>query len=410
MNSSMSVSETHKLKNRIGQLFADEKTGAQLFLFAFAVFLCEEALGTTMFQIPGTVYVGLKAVALVLVLGKIVLFDRYKPRDFWIMICLFAVGVLILVSSGYTEAFMWICMLVGAKDVPFRKILQIYLIISVSIVLLAFCASLLGVIENLQYERDVGYIVRNSFGILYTTDFASHIFSIVLVSFYLLKDRLRIYHYIIALVLAGLIYRFCYTRVDVLCIVLLVVVFAGVNIWERSRLLSKKFRVRKKNTALLHWCMPFFAAVMLVLTVLYSSDNRIMYRLDQLLSTRLQLGKQGLSRFGVTLFGQYAPMEGFGSTTVHLRDYFFVDCSYLYIMIRYGIIFLLIVLAVFVLCCRKMQKDYYFIAAIFVISINCMIAHHIVELAYSPFALALLAAIPGLSSGDKLSLWERISE
>ncbi len=407
MNSRTGVAQTRKLSNRISALLADEKTGAQIYLLAFSIFLCGECLGTTMFQIPGRVYVLVKAVAVVLIAIKIILFDQYRARSFWIMVCMLAVGALVIVSSGYTEAFFWICMVVGAKNVPFKKILQIYLIISVSIVLLAFCASLLDVIENLQYERDDGYIVRNSFGILYTTDFASHIFSIVLVAFYLLRDRLRIYHYVIAVVLAVLVYRFCYTRVDVICIFLLIGVFIVVNLWDRGHLLSKKFRTGEKNTLLFRWCMPILAGIMIVLTALYSPDNRIIYRINTILSDRLAYGKLGFTRFSVTLFGQYAPMEGNGSTVIHLKDYFFVDCSYLYVLFRYGLIFLLIVLAVYVLCCRKFRKDYYFLAAVLVISVNCMIAHHLVELAYSPFALALLAAVPDETTEKQRLLWLR---
>ncbi len=395
MNNQTGIAETHKLRNKISMFLEDERAGAQLYLLAFAVFLCEEALGTTMFQIPGTVYAAWKVVAIVLVAAKIILFDRYKPRSFWLMVCMLAVGALIIVASGYTEAFFWIVMVLGAKNVPFKKILQIYLIISVSIVLLAFCASMLDVIQNLQYERDSGYIVRNSFGIVYTTDFASHIFSIILVSFYLLKDRLRIYHYIIAIVLAFLVYRFCYTRVDVICILLLIAVFLGVNLWERGRLLSKKFRTGEKNTLVIRWFMPIIAGIMFLVTYLYSTDNRLLYRIDKLITNRLQYGNLGLHRYGLSLFGQQAEMVGHGGTTVDLKDYFFVDCSYIYIFIQYGILFLLIVLGVYVLCCRKFRTDYYFLAAVVVISVNCMIAHHLVELAYSPFALALLAAVPG---------------
>ncbi len=395
MNSRAGVSETHKFRNRISALLSDERTGAQIYLLAFAIFLCSECLGTTMFQIPGRVYVVAKGAAIILVALKMVLFDRYKPRDFWIMVCLLGLGVLIMVSSGYTEAFFWICMLVGAKEVPFKKILQIYLIVSVSIVLLAFCASLMDVIQNLQYERDDGYIVRNSFGILYTTDFASHIFSIVLVAFYLLRDRLRVYHYAVAIVLAVLVYRFCYTRVDVMCIFLLIGVFIWVNLWERGKLLTKKFRTGERSTVVLRWIMPVFAGIMFLLTALYSPNNRILYRINSLISSRLKYGHLGLTRYGFSLFGQAVPMEGFGNYLEHLKDYFFVDCSYIYIFLRYGLIFLLVVLGVYVLCCRKFRRDYYFLAAVLVISVNCMIAHHLVELAYSPFALALLAAVPG---------------
>ncbi len=405
MNNSVSVAKTRKPGNKISRLLADERTGMQIYLLAFSIFLCEEMLATTMFPIPGRVNTVCKAAAIVLIVAKMVLFDHYQPRTFWIMVCLLAVGALVYFSSGYTEALLWIFMLVGAKDVPFKKILQIYLIIAVSIVLIAFFASLLGVIENLQYLREDGYIVRNSFGIRYTTDFASHIFSIVLVSFYLLRDRLKIYHYIVAIVLALLVYRFCYTRLDVGCILMLIVVFAGVNLWERSHLLSKKFRTGEKKITLLNWSMPFFAAVMILLTAFYSPSNRLIYHINTFLSSRLKYGRLGMTRFGFTLFGQNAPMVGFGSTTATVKDYFFVDCSYLYVFFRYGLIFLLIVLTVYVLCCRKYKKDYYFIAAVFVIAINCMIAHHMVELAYSPFALALLAAVPEWSSDKKRLLW-----
>ncbi len=405
MNSRTGALETRKLSNRIHALLADERTGAQIYLFAFALFLCEECLSTTMFPVPGRVYLVMKTFAVILIAVKMILFDRYRPRSFWIMVCVLGLSAMIIVSSGYTEAFFWICMVLGAKDVPFKKILQIYLIISVSLVLLAFCASLLDVIENLQYERDVGYRLRNSFGILYTTDFASHIFSIVLAAFYLLKDRLRIYHYVVSIVLAVLVYRFCDTRLDVFCIFLLIGVFILVNLWDRGRLLTKKFRTGEKNTRLLRWCMPIFAGIMFLLTAFYTTDNRILYRINTMISGRLEYGKQGLTQFGLTLFGQYAPMEGNGSTVIHLKEYFFVDCSYIYVFLRYGLLFLLVVLAVYVLCCRKMRTDYYFLAAVFVISINCMIAHHLVELAYAPFALALLAYVPGKDPDKERLPW-----
>lgn len=48
------------------------------------------------------------------------------------------------------------------------------------------------------------------------------------------------------------------------------------------------------------------------------------------------------------------------------------------------------------MCCKKFQNDPYFIVVIILISINCMIAHHIIELTYNPFALALFATAPHL--------------
>ena len=94
----------------------------------------------------------------------------------------------------------------------------------------------------------------------------------------------------------------------------------------------------------------------------------------------------------MTLFGQQVDMVGNGGSTIRLKEYFFVDCSYIYIFLRYGLIFLLITLAVYMLCCKKYENDPYFLVAIVLVSINCMIAHHIVELTYCPFALAVFSA------------------
>ena len=61
-----------------------------------------------------------------------------------------------------------------------------------------------GVIENLKYVTD-DRGVRQAFGCVYTTDFASHIFYIALVIFYLKGNRLRWFHYVALIVVAGLV-------------------------------------------------------------------------------------------------------------------------------------------------------------------------------------------------------------
>ena len=82
-------------------------------------------------------------------------------------------------------------------------------------------------------------------------------------------------------------------------------------------------------------------------------------------------------------------MIGAGGTTIFPDNYFFIDCSYILVCLRYGVIALLLLLIVYSLSCIKNKKDIYFLYAITLVSINCVIAHHILELEYNPFALAL---------------------
>ena len=183
-----------------------------MYLLAFFIFLISETFSTTMFQLPGSAYTLCKAVACLLLIIKVFRFDEFSRRTFFIFVLLILEAILVYVNSGYMEVFFWVLFVMGAKNVSFKKILKVYLIVTISIVLLAFCASMLQVIENLQYTRGDGKRVRNSFGAIYTTDFASHIFMITMSAFYLLKDKLKTWHFILGAVVGVLVYWFCNTR------------------------------------------------------------------------------------------------------------------------------------------------------------------------------------------------------
>ena len=208
--------------------------GEQLYLLAFFIFLISETFSTTMFQLPGSAYTLCKAVSCLLLIIKVFRFDEFSRKTFFIFVLLILETILVYVNSGYMEVFFWVLFVMSAKNVSLKKILKVYLIVTISIVLLAFCASMLQVIENLQYTRGDGKRVRNSFGAIYTTDFASHIFMIMMSAFYLLKDKLKTWHFILGAVVGVLVYWFCNTRLDMGCLFLMLICFYCINIRCRS--------------------------------------------------------------------------------------------------------------------------------------------------------------------------------
>lgn len=367
-------------------------TGSNLYLMAFLINMLGETLSTTMFPVPGKFLLLTRLLAIVLVSIKLLWFDYLQKKELLCYGGLLGITFMIWVSSGYADAFVWAILLLGAKNVSFRKILQIYMIINLTVVFLAFTASLLGVIENLQYVRNGG--IRNSFGIIYTTDFAAHILYMMLVYFYLKRGKMNKWDYIGAGIVAALVYYFCDTRLDVTCMFILIIGYVWVENQKKKELLSLKGKYSSKKWWEKYgiFAMPAAVGIMILLTVLYGKMN-ILNQLNAFISNRLLYGQQGLRQYGIRLFGQYVYMIGNGNTTKYQPDYFFVDCSYLYVLLRYGIIFLIILLGVYIACCKKYRKDIYFVLTVAVISLNCMIAHHIIEPAYNPFAWALFAAM-----------------
>lgn len=363
-----------------------------LFFTGFIFYLGRGVWGTTMFPFPNILSKLCFALAILFICLKILLFDSYP---FYLLIFAGIMGldsVLSLYYSHYLNILFWVLLILGAKNISFKKIVQVYLLIEISIVGLAIISSLAGVILNLKYVTSTRSI-RQSFGIVYTTDFASHIFYIILTLFYFCGQKLKWYHYLAVLLISGLIYHFCNTRLDCISMVLIVLLFGIGNFITKS----KRIPV---NTSLVWdkiwkwiapWIVPAFAMFSFAVTLAYKKDSDFWTKLNKIVSNRLNLGLQGIQEYGYTLWGQTIDMKGAGSSTIELKDYFFIDCSYILVCLRYGLVAFLLLLIVFSAICIKNRNDLYFLYAITLLAINCVIAHHILELEYHPFALALLS-------------------
>ncbi len=401
--------KTVQINTKLGSLFS-LVTGENLFLLGYMIYMGRAVWTSTMFPFPDGLRTIILLTALVLIGIKIVFFDRYSFMQILGIIALILCAGAVMVSSRYLNAVFWIFLVMGSKDVDFGKILKIYLIVAGSIVFLAVCSSLIGVIENLQYTTS-GRGTRNSFGIVYTTDFAAYIFFLLLVYFYLKGPALTFWHYAAAVAASGLVYYFCKARVDSVCILLVALIFGIHGFMVHTKYAFPRIR-RAWQWLWRTWgvvSMPFWAAVSILATRLFDQENRAFSEINELFSGRLYLGQKGWDDFGLSLFGQTIDMVGFGGSIERPDNYFFIDCSYMNVMLRYGIVFLVVLVGVYTICCYKNRKDMYFLFAIALVSLNCVIAHHIFEVSYNPFAYALLAVHLGSKEKESV-LWHALEK
>lgn len=381
------------ISEKYTQYIKESANGEKMYLIALIIFLLSENLGTTMFPLPGMFFLCCKLLALGIIGLKMILFGQYRIGRICFIGGMLLEGVLVFFFSGYQEPLMWILFVVSASDVSLKKILKTYVIVTSSVVFAAMAASGLDVIKNLQYYSE-SRGMRNSFGIVYPTDFAAHIFYLMITSLYLLKEKYRWPLGMLCLGITASVYYFCGARLDSGCMLLTILGYTILDIQKRTpKSLKPKYCQVSMFARIAEIGMPLSAVVMFFLSLFYTPENKLLSTLDALLTHRLDLGHRGLIEYPVTLFGQDVYMLGNGSLEKVPSDaeYFFVDCSYLYNFMRYGLIFLLIILVVYGICCRKYQTDHYFLLTVALISLNCMIAHHLIELAYNPFALAFLA-------------------
>lgn len=387
----------NNMKKGVVSFSLDPENGKRLFLSVFLVHIIFSCLKTTMFDFPNIFFTLEKCIALCLVMIKVAVFDKYNGKQLVFSVTLLAVSALVAVFSKYQEPLIFSLFLLGCKDVEFNKIIKVYFMSTIVVLVAAFVASRLDIIEDLVYIRD--YVVeRNSFGIIYPTDFAAHIFFLLCAYYYLIKDSIQEFHLLAGIIISLIVYMYCDTRLDSITMVLLVICI-GLMRFDKIFNWNNKIYLRiKRISGNLIPYIPIIGFLFMYCMSYCFQPNITFFRLfNQLLSGRLRLGNKALEDYGVTLFGQQVAMNGNGGSLMNFGgNYFFIDCSYLLVYLCYGILFLFLSFLVHYWCCKKFKSDFCYLVILTIIVINCIVAHHMIELAYNPFYFALFAAKSGL--------------
>ena len=156
--------------------------------------------------------------------------------------------------------------------------------------------------------------------------------------------------------------------------------------------------------------MPVCAVGSILLALLYNQDYGWMRLLNRILNTRLSHGHEGFERYSIPLLGQEVVMNGNGGA-LHLKDgveYFFLDSSYINILLQYGILVLamLTVLSVWIMfrLMKAQMPGRMFI--LMVVFLCCVMEQHLMEIAYHPFWLMALTGMM-ISDKNQTHLWRK---
>lgn len=366
--------------------------GELLFFAGFILILFRGMWLSTMFPQNRMLSLLSIPVASLLIGLKILLFDHYPVKQFLMLWVVLICTMLSCYFSHTVNAFLMILLVLGSKDIEFEKILKVYLVIVGAVMVLAFLASIVGVIENLQYKQGSRKI-RNAFGIIYPTDFAAHVFYCWTAIFYLNRDKVKLFYYIITIGVSILLYRYCDARLDSISIFLIAILYWLEDIVEHpiriNRYIKKVWIVFWQRIGV--YLMIIVAVISIGMTLMYKEGNSFFLSLNEILSNRLNLGKNAYEEYGARIFGQDIEMVGFGGTTAgKVQNYNFVDCSYVHVLLVNGILFLMILMMFYTLSCKSRKQDIYFLFCIAVIAVNCMIAHHILQVEYNIWLLSAL--------------------
>ena len=303
---------------------------------------------------------------IVLLLGLRFLYKmRISYKYLILSILLLLSGVLVYFQTNRLNFLVYSMLLVLLVNVDMKVVLRNYVVVAGILVVGVFLLSLVGMVPNLQYNR--AGVIRNSFGFIYPTDFASHCFYLFLAISYLLKDKFIWTRSLFGVLLSAFIIKYCDARLNALSILLATVIFIYFYYSNGKKL---------KIFALLPYSAVVFASTVTYLSYKFSWSNPFLVSINKLITGRLALGRNAFDTFGVHLFGtRNVQFIGSGGKTESVIGYNYVDSSYVQMLFTYGIVPVVLLIIIYVVASRKQYKDgqYLLVAILSLIAFNCMI-------------------------------------
>ena len=302
----------------------------------------------------------------VLLLGLRFLYKMRVSYKYLILsILLLLSGVLVYFQTNRLNFLVYSMLLVLLVNVDMKVVLRNYVVVAGILVVGVFLLSLAGIVPNLQYNR--AGVIRNSFGFIYPTDFASHCFYLFLAISYLLKDKFIWTRSLFGVLLSAFIIKYCDARLNALTILLATVIFIYFYYSKEKKL---------KIFALFPYSAVIFASIVTYLSYKFSWSNPFLVSINKLITGRLALGRNAFTTFEVHLFGtRNVQFIGSGGKTESVIGYNYVDSSYVQMLFTYGIVPVVLLIVIYVVASRKQYKDgqYLFVAILSLIAFNCMI-------------------------------------
>ena len=302
----------------------------------------------------------------VLLLGLRFLYKMRVSYKYLILsILLLLSGVLVYFQTNRLNFLVYSMLLVLLVNVDMKVVLRNYVVVAGILVVGVFLLSLVGMVPNLQYNR--AGVIRNSFGFIYPTDFASHCFYLFLAISYLLKEKFIWTRSLFGVLLSAFIIKYCDARLNALSILLATVIFIYFYYSKGKKL---------KIFALLPYSVVVFASVVTYLSYKFSWSDPFLVSINKLITGRLALGRKAFDTFEVHLFGtRNVQFIGSGGKTESVIGYNYVDSSYVQMLFTYGIVPVVLLIVIYVVASRKQYKDgqYLLVAILSLIAFNCMI-------------------------------------
>lgn len=313
-----------------------------------------------------------------------------------------AVYMLVYRSDKYRFLQYMAVLTVGLIDIDYRKILKTYLLSTGVLYCAAVFSGMTGASTNYVYTSS-GRGLRSAWGICYPTDFATKALFLLLALWVAWR---KLPDWAMLLPCAGFIWMarvIAFSWNGTICGVAFLCAILYCMFERRVIDQHPKLGCAGRGTNLVGTAaFPLFALAMFALMLIYAKGTNAGYRLDGLLSGRLELAVQAWQKHGLHAFGKRFSQYGNGFSTISPSNYNFVDSSYPLILLRYGWVMLITLALTWGWTARRAIRcgDRRLLLTLGLIAFHSFVEHHFTECEYNILLVMPLAAYTTAEAGE----------
>lgn len=371
-------------------------SGIKIYFLAFTIYFLPNFLMQTTFS-DGTNSHLLRLIsyiAIPLLLYKIFVIDKWSRTELIIIILLLLTSVITWRAAQNNDYILLFPFIFGAKNINFKTIIKWYLYFSMIFMLSIMAMSLLRIIPNLIYYSE-NRPTRYALGMVFPSNIAAFILFMALAYCYLKFNHLNLWDYCGIFIAACIGMKLTNTRLDFIATILIIPVMVIAQRAYRNKKISRYL------ASFFWFAVPITAWIIIFGSYFYSENNYLLKKLNDLSSGRLVLGHYAFQRYKPNLFGRsieeysYAGVQGhkYANGIGQSHNYFYIDSSYLRMLLLLGIVAFLVIVVCLTLVALKStaQRTYVLSAIILIVSLSLMFEPHVIQLVYNPFLLSLLS-------------------
>ncbi|WP_251854748.1 hypothetical protein [Enterococcus italicus] len=361
-----------------------------IFHLFFSIAISSLFLRSSMFvySVSSIFFNGAYFISIVGLITKVIIFDRFSIKELIAGACLLFTSFLASYMSEDYDIFFYALLIIACKNITFKNVIKNHFFVNSILLISVTFLALNGFLTDIIFQRDG--ILRHSLGLLYPTVYAARVFFLIASYIYLKKYKLTIINLLIVLGIGYFTFYMTNGRLDLLSLILLCTLVYVLQFVDNKRL---------KIVGFVGLFFPIISTIIAWITAyFYNAQSNTWYVINLLFSGRLGLGYIALNRYDIKIFGQKIYEQGLGGIeglNNITNSYFFIDSSYLAILVKYGWAFLVVIMILIANTLIKFykKKEYKFIIIYIIICINCLVATFFYSVPVNPFILGIFSNI-----------------